>query len=175
LSLPWLLRDCHRRRCPLWRSFREVCLPLFWGFRVVVYMQLCGRLLFPFSCFVVRRFGVPAMLAATTPMSSGGVMINGHVLRLVRSTALRYVDVVMLLVVPFKNLEVSSSGRALASSCNLDVHLLLPLVRWLPVEGLLHSPVTKITGRRLYGLICNFLFIQGCMCKSCIVNLYSYM
>ena len=105
--------------------------------------------------------GVPAMLAATTPMSSGGVMINGHVLRLVRSTALRYVDVVMLLVVPFKNLEVSSSGRALASSCNLGVHLLLPLVRWLR--------------RRLYGLICNFLFIQGCLCKSCIVNLYSYM
>ena len=119
--------------------------------------------------------GVPAMLAATTPMSSGGVMTNGHVLRLVRSPALRYVDVDMLLVVPFKNLEVSSSGRALASSCNLDVHLLLPLVRWLPVEGLLHSPVTKITGRPLYGLICNFLFIQGCLCKSCIVNLYSYM
>ena len=119
--------------------------------------------------------GVLAMLAATTPMSSGGVMTNGHVLRLVRSTALRYVDVDMLLVVPFKNIEVSSSGRVLASSCNLGVHLFLPLVRWLPVEGLLHSPVTKISERLLYGLICNFLFTQGYLCKSCIVNLYSYM
>ena len=55
--------------------------------------------------------GVLAMLAATTPMFSGGVMTNGHVLRLVRSTALRYVDVDMLLVVPLKNIEVSSPGR----------------------------------------------------------------
>jgi len=138
----------------------------------------CNCLGDSFSLSVVSLsvdLGVPAMLAATTPMYSGGVMTNGHVLRLVCSTALRYVDVDMLLVVPFKNLEVSSSGRALASSCNLGMHLLLPLVRWLLVEGFLHSPVTKITGRSLYGLICNFLFIQGCLCKSCIVNLYSYM
>ena len=148
MSLPWLLRDCHRRRCPLWRSFREVCLPLFWGFRVVVYMQLCGDSFFPFGCFVIRRFGGAGNACGN----------NSHVLR-------RRHD----------QWSCSSSGRALASSCNLGVHLLLPLVRWLLVEGFLHSPVTKITGRSLYGLICNFLFIQGCLCKSCIVNLYSYM
>jgi len=121
----------------------------------------CNCLGDSFSLSVVSLsvdLGVPAMLAATTPMYSG-VMTNGHVLRLVCSTALRYVDVDMLLVVPFKNLEVSSSGRALASSCNLGMHLLLPLVRWLLVEGFLHSSVTKITRRPLYGLICNFLFI----------------
>ena len=175
MSLPWLLRDCHRRRCPLWQSFREVCLSLFWDSGWWFTCNCVGDSFFLSVASLSVDLGVPAMLAATTPMSSGGVMINGHVLRLVRSTALRYVDVDMLLVVPFKNIEVSSSGRVLASSCNLGVHLFLPLVRWLPIEGLLHSPVTKITGRRLYGLICNFLFIQGCLCKSCIVNLYSYM
>ena len=119
--------------------------------------------------------GMPVMLAATTPMFSGGDIARGHVLRLERSTVLRHVFFDMLLVVPLKNLDVSSSGRALASSCDLDVYLQQPLVQWLLVEGLLHSPATKTTGRPLFGSICNFLFVQGCLCKGCDVNLDPYM
>ena len=102
-------------------------------------------------------------------------MASGHVLRLERSTVLRHVFFDMLLVVPLKNLDVSSSGRALASSCDLDVYLQQPLVQWLLVEGLLHSPATKTTGRPLFGSTCNFLFVQGCLCKGCDVNLGPYM
>lgn len=58
--------------------------------------------------------GMLAMLAATTPMFSGGDMASGHVLRLGHSTV-------------------------------------------------------------LYGPKCKFLFVQGCFCKSCHVNLYPYM
>jgi hypothetical protein len=71
--------------------------------------------------------GMPAMLTAT-PMFLGGGMASGHLLWLGRSTILRHVVFGMLLAVPMKMFEVSLLGRALASSCNLGVHLLLPLV-----------------------------------------------
>ena len=54
------------------------------------------------------------MLAATTSMFSGGDMTSGHVLWLARSMVLRHVVFDMLLFVPQKNLDVFSSGRALA-------------------------------------------------------------
>ena len=54
------------------------------------------------------------MLAATTSMFSGGDMASGHVLWLERSMVLRHVVFDMLLFVPLKNLDVFSSGRALA-------------------------------------------------------------
>jgi hypothetical protein len=87
---------------------------------------------------------LPTMLTAT-PRFLGGGMACGHLLWLVHSTVLRHVVFGMLLVVLMKIFEVSSSGRALASSCSLGVHLLLPLVRWMLVEGLLHSPAMKMT------------------------------
>jgi hypothetical protein len=83
----------------------------------------------------------------------------------------------MLLVVPMKIFEVSLLGRALASSCNLGVHLLLTLVRWMLVEGLLHSPATKMTGT--LGDPCMdqnvfFFFFKGASI-SCHVNLALFM
>jgi hypothetical protein len=74
--------------------------------------------------------GLLAMLAATSPMFLDDEMAGGHLLLLGRSTYLRYVDVCdMLLVVAMENFDVSSSRRALASSCNLDVFPLQPVVR----------------------------------------------
>jgi hypothetical protein len=78
--------------------------------------------------------GMPAMLMATPMFLSGGIA-SGHLLWLERSNVLWHVVFGMLLVVPMKIFEVSLSRRALASSCNLGVHLLLPLVWWLLVEG----------------------------------------
>ena len=86
------------------------------------------------------------VMLMATPMFLGGGMASGHLLWLGRSTVLRHVVFGMLLVVSMKIFEVSLSGRTLASRCNLGVHLLLPLVRWMLVEGLLHSPATKTTG-----------------------------
>jgi hypothetical protein len=119
--------------------------------------------------------GMPTMLTAT-PMFLGDGMASGHLLWLGRSTVLCHVIFGMLLIVPMKIFEVSLSGRVLASSSNLGVHLLL--VWGLLVEGLLHSSATKTT--RTLGDPCmdknvNFLFFQWCFCKSCHVNLDLYM
>jgi len=43
------------------------------------------------------------------------------------------------------------------------------------VGGLLRAPATKMTGRSVAGPKCNFLFFQGCLCKSCNVILIPYM
>jgi hypothetical protein len=73
----------------------------------------------------------------------------------------------MLLVVPIK--KISSSGRALASSCNLGV-------QWMLIEGLLQSLATNKTGNLQdpcmdYNVIS---FIQGAL-VSCYVNLDLFM
>ena len=83
----------------------------------------------------------------------------------------------MLLIVLMKIFEVSLSGRALASSCNLGVYLLLPLVWWMLVEGLLHSPAMKMTGT--LGDPCMdqnviFFLFKGAF-VSCHVNLDLFM
>ena len=51
-----------------------------------------------------------------------------------------------------------------ASSCNLGVRS--------NVEWWLRFLVTKTTGKTLQGLVCNFLFIQECLCKDVCVILY---
>ena len=109
----------------------------------MVYLQL---LMWSFSHSVALSsddLGLPAMLVATSSMFLGDEMAGGHLLLLGRSMYLRHVDVFdMLLVVAMENFDVSSR-RALASSCNLGVFPLQPVVRWVLVEGLLQSPATK--------------------------------
>ena len=104
----------------------------------MVYLQL---LRWSFSHSVALSsddLGLPAMLVATSSMFLGDEMAGGHLLLLGRSMYLRHVDVFdMLLVVAMENFDVSSSRRALASSCNLRVFPLQPVVRWVLVEGLL--------------------------------------
>ena len=51
-----------------------------------------------------------------------------------------------------------------ASSCKLGVRS--------NVEWWLRSLVAKTTGKSLQGLVCNFLFIQECLCKDVCVILY---
>ena len=129
------------------------------------------------SLWVARLFGVlgwPAVLVATKPKFHSVEMAGGHPLLLVRSTFLRHVDAFdVLLGEAIKNF-VSSSGRASASSCILDVFLFQSLVRWRSVGRLLCAPVTKTTGRPLLGLLCNFLLYRGCFC-NCNVNLTFYI
>ena len=104
-------------------------------------------------------------------------MASGHLLWLGRSTVLRHVVFGMLLVVPMKIFEVSLSKRVLASSCNLGVHLFLPLERWMLIKGLLHSSMTKMTGT--LGDPCMdqnviFFLLKGAF-VSCHVNLDLFM
>jgi len=130
------------------------------------------------SLSVARMFGVlgwPAVLVASESKFLGDVVAGGHLLLLGRSTFLRHVDVFdVLLGETIKNF-VSSSRRASASSCILDVFLFQPLVRRRLIGRLLWAPATKTTGRPLLELHCNFLIFQGCLCKSCNVNLIFYM
>jgi hypothetical protein len=141
----------------------------------VVSLQLLGRSYYLLVALSSGVFELPAVLVATNPKFLGDEMAGCHLLLLGRSSDLRHVDELdVLLSVTIKKF-VPSSGRALASSCNLDVFLLLPLVRWRLVEGLLLAPTTKTTGRPLCGPKCNFPFLRGCLCKSCNVNLKTYM
>jgi hypothetical protein len=55
-------------------------------------------------------------------------------------------------LVPFQNCEATLSGR------------------WSAFGRLLRPPVTRSTGISLQGLVCNFYFPQGCLCKVCDVN-----
>ncbi|CAN6320701.1 unnamed protein product [Urochloa humidicola] len=89
-----------------------------------------------------------ADLDAPDLWSSGEVMAESH-LQPGRSTFLRYVDVLdILILVAIKN-YVSSSGRGSASNCKL-----------------LRSPATRTAGKHLQGPSCNFLISQGCLCKN---------
>ena len=66
--------------------------------------------------------GMPVMLAATTPMFSGGDMASGHVLRLEHSTVLRHVFFDMLLVVPLKILMfLRREGRWLRAATSMCI------------------------------------------------------
>jgi hypothetical protein len=64
----------------------------------------------------------------------------------------------------FASLEASSLRWDSASSYKLGVRF--------DVEWWLRSPVTKTTGTSLQGLECNFLFLQGCLCKDVCVIFY---
>ena len=72
------------------------------------------------SLWVARLFGVlgwPAVLVATKPKFHSVEMAGGHPLLLVRSTFLRHVDAFDVLLGEAIESFVSSSVRALASSC----------------------------------------------------------
>jgi hypothetical protein len=102
------------------------------------------------------------MLVVTNPKFLGDEVVVGHVLLPGRSMHLRYVDDFdMLLIVAMENFVVSSSRRDLASSCILGASPLQLLVRWVLVEGLLHSSATKTTGRPCMDRSVIFLFFKG--------------
>jgi hypothetical protein len=120
----------------------------------------------PFGCFVVRWLGVACN--ACGDKSHVSRRRDGWWSSCTARAYLRHVDDFdMLLVMAMENFVVSSSRRALASSCNLSVFPLQLLVRRVLVEGLLHSPVAKMTGRPLYGPKYNFSFLKGCLYKGC--------
>lgn len=99
--------------------------------------------------------GVPGMLMVVAPGSllSGDAMAIGHLSRPGRSAGKRHVSVVgVLLLVPFKAFESSSSGGWSAST-----RLFRPLV-------------LRTTGRSLRRPECNFLLFLGCLCKCWGVN-----
>jgi hypothetical protein len=93
------------------------------------------------------------LFVASDLFDTGEVMVVGHLLRPVRSTFTRHVGFPdMLLLVPLQNFDDASSG-------------------WWSASGhLLRLPATSSTGSSLQGLVCNFLFFQGCLCKVCDVN-----
>ena len=127
---------------------------------------------------VAQMFGALgwlAVLVASEPKFPGDEVADGHLLLLTRSTFLRHVDVFDVLLGEANKNFVSSSERASASSCILDALLFQPLVRRRLVGRPLRVPATKTTGRPLFGLYCNFLIFQGCLCKSCNVNLIFYI
>ena len=113
---------------------------------------------FPFRLLCCLVFlGLLAVLVMSNPKFLIDEMAGDHLFLLGHSTDLWHVEVFdMLLMATTKNFEVSSSGRTLASSCNLDAALLQPPVRRGLIKGLLLVPVTKMTGRPLYGPECNF-------------------
>ena len=102
----------------------------------------CLGVLLPLSVvWSLGDLGLAALLVASNPKYLGDEMAGGHLLLLGRSSVLRYVDELgVLLVAAIKNFQGSSSRRVVASSSNLGVVLLQPLVRWSCVEGLLRTP-----------------------------------
>lgn len=117
-------------------------------------------------------FELLAVLVASSPKFLGVEMAGCHQFLLVRSVDLRHVDDFGVLLGEAVKNFVSSSSWALASSCSLDGFIFQPLGwRWI-VAGRLLAPVTKTTGRPLGGPKCISFFFQGCVCKSCNVNLH---
>ena len=85
---------------------------------------------------------------ASDSFYTGEVMAVGHLARPALSTTSRHVGFSgVLLRGPFQNFEAASLGWWSASG-----HLLRP-------------PVSRTTGRFLQGLVCNFSFFEGCLCK----------
>jgi hypothetical protein len=88
---------------------------------------------------------------------SGEMMVVGHLVRPGRSAGKRYACAAdVLLFVPFKTLKLfrREEGR---------------------LQRLVRPPVTRATGRSLQGPICNFLYLQGCLCKCWVVHYQKYM
>jgi hypothetical protein len=140
--------------------FVGVCLVKFLGMLVDQFGR-SGCLLNPTESgglhlllFVPYTGALGLMLfAASDLFDTGEVMVVDHLVRPARSSSTLHVgfpDVLHL--VPFQNLEATSSGRWSASGC------------------LLRPPVTRTTGSSLQGRVCNFYFCQGCLCKVCDVN-----
>jgi len=88
------------------------------------------------------------MVVAPGSLLSGDMMAVGHLFWLVRSAGKNHVGVAgVLLLVPFKTYESSSSGGWSAST-----RLIWPLA-------------TRTTGRSLQRSECNFFFFLGYLCK----------
>ncbi|CAN6320573.1 unnamed protein product [Urochloa humidicola] len=104
-----------------------------------------------FPLWVVLLSGESGLLEAmeaTDLLTPGDVMAFGH-FQPGRSLTKEHVDEFeVLLVEAIKTCDVPSSEWRSASS-----------------SGWLRSPVTRATGRILQGLVCNFYFFQGCLCK----------
>jgi hypothetical protein len=93
------------------------------------------------------------LLVASDLFDTGEVMVVDHLDRPVRSTCTWHIGFPdVLILVPFQNCEATLSGR------------------WSAFGRLLRPPVTRSTGISLQGLVCNFYFPQGCLCKVCDVN-----
>jgi hypothetical protein len=93
------------------------------------------------------------ILGAPYSLTPGDAMAVGHLLRPRRSAVTRCVDLDMLLMVPTKTCVQSSDRRSASSSKQLRLL------------------VTRTNGRMsLQGLGCNFLLLQGFLCKLCNVN-----
>jgi hypothetical protein len=94
--------------------------------------------------------GVSGMSVVEAPGSqlSEDVMAAGHLVRPACSAGKKHVGAAgMLLLVPFKTFEDSSSGG------------------WSASTRLFWPPAMRMTGRSLHGPECYFLFFRGCRCK----------
>ena len=162
MSLPCLLQGRHRRHCLLRQGSRKVCLPPSCEIGWVASLQLLGRSFPPFSCFCrLLIWGCQCCLWRLIPSS---LTMCGRL-----SSDLWHIDKFDVLLVAIKKLEVSSSGREVASSGNHGTVLLQPLVRRSCVEGLLLTPTTKTTKRHpcldqiVIVLFCEGAFVRVAM------------
>jgi hypothetical protein len=140
--------------------FVGVCLVKFLGM-LVYQLWISGWLLDPtvsgglhllLDVFCTGVLG-SMLFVASDLFYTGEEMVVDHLARPVRSTSTRHVGFPdVLLLVPFQIFRATSSGR------------------WSASGRLLRPPVTRMTGSSLQGLVCNFLFIQRCLCKVCNVN-----
>jgi hypothetical protein len=88
------------------------------------------------------------MVVALDTLLSSKAMASGHLIRPECSAATKHIGVSdVLLLVPMKFSDVPSSGG------------------WSASMSLLRSSATMRTGIVLPGLICNFYFFRGCLCK----------
>ena len=100
----------------------------------------------------------PVLLAKIWPLASFGPGVQRS-----RCTS-SYVPIDVASKPYVASFEASSLRWDSASSCKLGVRS--------NVEWWLRSLVTKTTGKTLQGPVCNFLFIQECLCKDVCVILY---
>jgi hypothetical protein len=88
---------------------------------------------------------------------SSEMMVVGHLVRPVRSAGKKYACAAgVLLFVPFITLKLFRREEG-------------------QLQRLVRPPVTRATGRSLQLPICNFLYLQGCLCKCWVVNYQKYM
>ena len=130
---------------PTWRTGLVLAPTSFGGF-----LPLRGVLL----------VGLPGWLMVVAPgfLWSGDVRVIGLLFWHVRSVGKKNVsDTGVLLLMPFKTFKSSSSEG------------------WSASTRLFRPPATRMTGKSLQRLECNFLFSQGCLCKSGVVNHQKYL
>jgi hypothetical protein len=99
-----------------------------------------------------------SVVEASGSLLSGDAMAAGHLVRPARSAGKKHVGATgVLLLVPFKTFEDSSSGG------------------WSASTPLFQPPALRMTGRSLQRSECNFLFFRGCRCKRWVVNHQEYL